>query len=280
MKLAILSDIHANRPALEAVLRDLQHEAPDYVVVAGDLVNRCPHNADVVDMVRHQTDWHVIQGNHDELVADWALGRAGEDLYQDPAYAQLNWVCEQLGEARVAYLDQLPFAHTVELPNTSPVLVVHGSPRHNREGLRPSLDDTALADILKGVEAPVVVGAHTHIPMERRIGRWLVLNSGAVGTPFNADPRAQYLILEWRNGAWSPRFRHVEYDRQPVLEDFERTGYLDRGLIVHIFRYEFLTARSHLYYYDFWCRDHGVSMSVETWQHYVAEWETHQMAAS
>lgn len=280
MKLALIADIHANRPALEAVLEDLRHEAPDHVVVAGDLVNRGPHNADVVDIIRDHPEWQVIQGNHDELVADWALGRAREALYQDPSYTPLNWVSDQLGTERVAFLDQLPFDAMVELPGTAPVLVVHGSPRHNREGLRPSLDDSALAEILDGVEAPVVVGAHTHIPMERRIGRWLVLNTGAVGTPFNADPRAQYLILEWRNNAWHPRFRQVAYDRQPVIEDFARTGYLDRGLIVHIFRYEFITARSHLYYYDFWCRDHGVSMSLDTWQQYVAEWEARQRAVS
>ncbi|RME09370.1 MAG: metallophosphoesterase [Ardenticatenia bacterium] len=280
MKLAILSDIHGNQPALEAVLEDLQREAPDYVVVAGDLVNRGPHNAEVVDMVRAHPEWRVIQGNHDELVADWVLGRASENLYNDPAYTPLNWVAEQLGDERVAYLDQLPFEHVVELPNTAPVLVVHGSPRHNREGLRPSLDDETLATILEGVEAPVVVGAHTHVPMARRVGRWLVLNSGAVGTPFNADPRAQYLLLEWRNETWEPRFRQIEYDRQPVLEAFERTGYLDKGFIVHIFRYEFLTARSHLYYYDFWCRERGLPMNMESWQQYVAEWEARQIAAS
>lgn len=269
MKLAVIADIHGNLPALEAVVGDLAREKPDRVVVAGDLVNRGPMNEEVVSFVVDR-GWHVIEGNHDTLIADWMQGEVPEHWLSDPWYAPLEWVSDQL-DGWFQYLRSLPFEARLQLDRAPAIRVVHASPRSTREGIHRHIADSDLELILGEAPETLVVCAHTHKPLDRRVGNRRVVNVGSVGVPFNGDPRAQYGIFTWSGrGSWNVELRRVEYDRAPVVHAFAASGYLSAGTAARIFLHEYRSARSHLYRFERWAESSGLPKDDDSWETFRA----------
>ncbi len=268
VKLAIVADIHANVRALDAVRADLDGEAPDRVVVNGDMVNRGPNNLAVLERLE-QSGWERTLGNHDDLMRKWV--DKDPDLptawFDDPFWDGTAWSAERLDAAgRIDPLRELPMEIRVDVDGAPSVLVTHGSPRHYREGYGRYLSDHEFSEIAQMHPADVYVGSHTHQPMRRSWGRYRIYNTGAVGTPFNGDPRAQYLILELRDGAWVARFRRVPYDREAALDDFESSDYLDEGgLSARIFYEETRFARSFYTPFVMWTEREELPQDASTW---------------
>lgn len=269
MKLAILADVHGNLPALEATLADLRRVAPDRVVVNGDMVNRGPSGVAVLERLRGE-GFVWLQGNHDDLMRKWI--ERDEDLpeawFDDPFWLGTGWCAERLAEAGwIGTLAGLPLTHRLERSGAPTVLISHGSPRDYREGYGRHLSDAAIEDIVQGHDADVLVGSHTHRPLHRAWRSVAIYNTGAVGTPFNGDPRAQYLILHLDGGTWRPEFRAVAYDRDAALEAFRASGYLDAGgLSARIFYEELRHARPFLMPFLLWTEDLGRARDARAWQ--------------
>ena len=247
MRLAVIADIHGNLPALEAVMADLAGQGADELIINGDMVNRGPRNVEVLERLA-ATGAPLLLGNHDDLLRMWIdrdTSLPGE-WFDDPFWEGTAWCARQLERAGwIEPLRDLPLTHRIDLPGAPPLLIAHGSPRHYREGYGNRLTDEDIESIAEEYEAEVLVGSHTHIPLMRRHGRRTVMNSGAVGVPFNGDPRAQYLLLTLADGAWEPEFRQVPYERERALRDFEESGYLEEGgLLARIFFEEVRLARS------------------------------------
>jgi predicted phosphodiesterase len=266
--LAVLADVHGNLPALEAVLADVADVAPDRVVVNGDLVNRGPEGVSVLERVA-ATGWPVTLGNHDDLVRMWIErdGALPASWFDDPFWCSTAWCAERLAEAGwLSWLAARPMTVAVEPSDAPRVLVSHGSPRHYREGYGRHLTDAAISEIVEMHPYDVLVGSHTHQPMERRWGRHLVLNTGAVGTPFNRDARAQYLLLRRHGASWRPEFRRVPYDREAALAAFDVSGFLvGGGLSARIYWLEAATARSFLVPFLMWAEERGVARDEDGW---------------
>lgn len=271
MKLAVLSDIHGNRAALEAVLADLEVVAPDSVVVNGDLVNRGPENAAVMELVAAGA-YPLTLGNHDDLVLMWHERdpRLPDSVWDDPLWADTAWCSRQLaGGGWLELFRDLPLARRLAADGAPSVLVSHGSPRNYREGYGRFTSDDALAEIAADYPAGVLVGSHTHRPFERELGGTTFLNTGAVGAPFNGDPRAQYLVLHLEDGAWRPEFRRVPYDRAAALAAFSELGYLQEGGLSALIYYEELrTARSHKIPFLRWAREAGLEPDADAWERF------------
>jgi len=253
--IAVLADIHANVPALEAVLADIAAVGADEVIVNGDLVNRGPSNVEVVERVMNLPNLSAVTlGNHDDLMRKWV--ERAPDIpalwFEDAFWDGMAWPARQLLEAgQIDPLRRLPMTHALERPGLPTLLFSHGSPRHYREGYAPYLDDRTFGEIAGQYPADVFVGSHTHRPYSRRVGRFEILNTGAVGAPFNGDPRAQYLLLHPRDGSWRPEFRAVPYDQGAALRAFETSGYLEAGgLSARIFYDELRLSRP--LYMGFW----------------------------
>lgn len=269
MKLAVIADIHGNIQAIEAVLADLERQSVDSVIVNGDLVNRCPDSVAVLTRLAPLgLPWTI--GNHDDLLCKWA-DRSSElpnDWFDDPFWLGTAWSSARLVDAdQLAMLRHLPMTHCVATPNAPTLLISHGSPRHYREGYDKYLPDDAIAEIVQHHPADIFIGSHTHRPYERRWGRYLVLNSGAVGTPFNRDRRAQYLLLTLRGRVWQPEFRAVPYDVDTALERFETSGYLaEGGLSALIFYHELRLARPLYAPFWMWSEQEGLARTHETWR--------------
>jgi predicted phosphodiesterase len=219
MRIAILADIHGNLPALEVVVKDLQRRQPDQVLVAGDLINRCPWSNEVLDLVA-AAGWPALAGNHELVVQMLGAADCPAPLQDRERFADLWWTHGQLTPEHRTGLKRLPQQFDVACDGLPPIQVVHGVPGDPYVGFTPDMTDAQLAHHLVCSSAPIVVGAHTHRPLDRRVDRRRVLNPGSVGMPYNGDPRAQYLLLDDDGGAWRPTFCQVAYEREAVRQAF------------------------------------------------------------
>lgn len=271
MRLAIISDIHGNAQALEAVLDDIKQFSVDRVIVNGDLVNRGPDNLTVMERLT-DSNYTLILGNHDDLMRKWIDHDPDlpEDWFSDPFWLGADWCARQLNEA--GWLDtlrKLPMTERIRVSDRPDLLISHGSPRHYREGYSQYLADEVLSEILQMHPADILIGSHTHQPLERSWGNHLILNTGAVGAPFNGDPRAQYLLAALEGNSWKMTFRQVSYDRTQALKVYETSGYLEEaGLSAHIFYEELKRARSYLTPYWMWTEEQDLPRNWETWERY------------
>lgn len=251
-RLAILADIHGNLPALRAVIADLDHSRPDNVVVAGDLVGRGPEGKAVIAEVVDR-GWATLRGNHEDYLMAFRNRAVPDEWWHDEEWAASRWMAAELGAEEERFIESLP--EEIRPPAPEGLLVVHGSPRSNREGLGPWTSDAKLVRHLEEVEERLLVCAHTHRPMLREVANGTVLNPGAVGLPFNGDRRAQYAILEHSGAGWSFDLRQVDYDRQELLNVYETSGFAAQGgVTVDLLRFEVQHALPFLVPFQKWAR--------------------------
>lgn len=212
MRLAILSDIHANLPALEAVWADAQQQHPDFTYCLGDLVGYGAQPNEVVEFIRRQ-QVPTILGNYDEGVG-FNLADCG-CVYRDPVedalgQQSLRWTQQYTTEANKEFLRGLPLQ--LRLDNQRPsLLLVHGSPRKINEYLYEDRPAASFERIAKLTGAEILLFGHTHLPYVKRAGGTWFANAGSVGKPKDGDWRAGYLLVDL---GLRPRFsyRRVEYD--------------------------------------------------------------------
>ncbi len=251
-KLAILADIHGNLPALEAVLDSLANEAIDRIVVAGDLINWGPFSAQVVERATRER-WAVIRGNNEYYLLDHGTPRAPATWSDRGQYPLLPWLQRQLVGQWQTAIAVWPDTLSLRFADAPPIRVVHGTPNSPWEPIYPDLADDALCALLAGVDEPTVIAGHTHLPLDRTVDRWRLLNPGSVGLPLDGIPEAQFLILESREQTWHPTFRRVSYDRAPLFEEFERQRFRDEcGVVGELAIEEFRTARLQLHPFVVW----------------------------
>ena len=197
MRVAIVSDIHGNLTAFDAVLADLQRQAPDLVLHGGDLALMGAQPAEVIDRVR-ELGWPGVVGNTDEVL--WRpqeqarqeelapkLGPLLSLIFQEYAPATLAL----LGEERVAWLRGLPAKQRLD-----DLVLVHAAPGDLWRAPMPDAKDDELSAVYGPLDAATAVYGHIHRPYTRTLARLTVANSGSVGMPWDGDPRASYLLIE------------------------------------------------------------------------------------
>ena len=230
LRLAFLADIHGNLPALEAVLADVRAQSPDAVYLVGDQINRCPWHNEVLDLL-DTYDWPAIAGNHELVIGIIGTPHNYPPFTDRNRFAVLWWTWETLAPRHLRAIRTLPEQLHIHIDGAPSILMTHGTPGDAEVGFYPGFDDDTMRRFLVNVDEPVIVAAHTHRPLDRDLGRWRVFNGGAVGLPYNGDPRAQYLLLDLvatpDGPTWTPRFRQVDYDRLRVADAFVSSGLLD-----------------------------------------------------
>jgi putative phosphoesterase len=222
VRVAVISDIHGNFWALEAVLEALKRDAPDLVVQGGDLALNGPRPAEVVDLIREQGLPGVV-GNTDELL--WKPGMRAEQEIRMPKLRRLLYVLfektavatrELLGAERLEWMRTLPTKWGLEN-----LAVVHASPGDLWNAPMPDADNQTLAELYGPLGVRLVVYGHIHRPFVRQVNGLTVANSGSVGMPYDGDPRASYLLVE--DGRIL--VRRVEYDVDREVADLVAIGY-------------------------------------------------------
>jgi predicted phosphodiesterase len=208
MRIAVVSDIHDNLTALEAVLADLRDASPDLVLHGGDLVSGGSSPAEVVDRIR-DLRWPGVFGNTDEAVVrpetleQFAKQSSAPPSLWDAVREMSAFTREALSKDRIAWLAALP--RVVIHPS---VALVHASPATAWRSPLPEATDAELESTYLPLGQPLVVYGHIHQPFVRSLAALTVINTGSVSQSFDGDPRASYLLID--NGA--PEIRRVEYD--------------------------------------------------------------------
>jgi predicted phosphodiesterase len=270
---AVIADMHGNLAATEAVLADLARVQPDRIVIAGDFVNRGPQSRAVLERMA-PLGLSAIAGNHDVWLALLARGERLPDDWETSWWTPVRRAVTELTPEWVDWLARLPFSLRLDVPGTTPVRIVHGSPRHSREGMGRMRSDKQVAEALDGVEEPTVIGAHIHYPYERVVDGTHVVVVGAVGCPFNGDINAQYGLFTWDEDGRRWRFEHrsVPYDHATVYAAWRENGYLDDdNLAGALMLLESQTARPRYVPYWEWALQRGQPLTREGYAVYQEE---------
>jgi predicted phosphodiesterase len=236
MRIAVLADIHANFAALDAVVESVQKRRPDRVIVAGDFQNRGPDPAPVQSYLE-ATGWDLLRGNHE----DYVLSGQQRGLVNE--LAGLRWTASHLQDA----CPGPPVTSDCFITRLRYSGLHHARVRDRTQGIFPSTSDSRLADMFSGARPTLLCCGHTHIPLLRQFETTLIFNVGAVGFPFDGDPRASYGIIERRNSAWSTELVRVNYALETTVERLEDPAVADgMGPLVGVIRRELVSARPHL----------------------------------
>ena len=219
MKIAVLSDIHGNMQALEAVLVDIRANNCDKVFCLGDLAMAGPEPQKVIDFVKKQTDWTVIQGNTDKMIADFTqeILKNTEKAFPVMGHALADDVLFLSDDAK-NFLKNLPPQKELNIDGVK-VLFVHGSPRRNNEDILPDMSLEKVEEIIESTDADLIFCGHTHIPAGYQTSKkQTVVNVGSIGRPMTFDAKSCYCIAEFNKGEFSIEHRLLDYDREKAAE--------------------------------------------------------------
>ena len=234
MRLALLSDIHGNSAALDAVLADIAAcGGVDGYRVLGDLVAIGPDPVGVLERLDRLSNVEYLRGNTDRYV--FAGDRPGPLLSNtvgDPAAiatlvevaSTFAWTqgCLQVA-GKLPWLESLPLELRATLPDGTRWLGVHASPgRDDGPGFAPAMSDDEIVGRLADCDADLVCAGHTHQPFERRVERWNVVNLGCISDPPGEERRASYVLLHADAAGYRIEHRLVDYDRRAVVEELRR----------------------------------------------------------
>ena len=244
--LAVLSDIHGVWPALKAVLEDLAQFPVDRVLVSGDLISLGPFSRQVVACAV-ESGWVVIRGNNEHYLLDYGTPRAPKHWQDSTQFAMLAWLERQFDDELKRTIATWPDTLQLRFHDAPSVRLVHGSVHSAHESMYPCTPDGEIEKALAGTREHVVVAGHTHLPMQRTVGQWQILNPGSVGVPLDGRFSASYMLLEGTGTGWRSTFRRVPFDVRPVLREFERQGFVEEcGVIGYLVAETFRAARPHV----------------------------------
>lgn len=229
MRVAALYDIHANLPALEAVLRDVRAAGVDQVIVGGDVVPG-PMPCEALDCLLHlDLPVQFLQGNGElavlaqiaaptpDAVTYWGTGLP--EPPPEPIRQVLRWTAQRLLPDFPPRIARWPKAIRQAIDGLGEVLFCHATPRSETEVFTRRTPEAVLLPLFEGLEASVVVCGHTHMPFDRRVGKTRVVNAGSVGMPFG-EPGACWALL-----GPGIELRRTPYDLARAAERIQATPY-------------------------------------------------------
>lgn len=250
MKIAVLSDIHGNIPALEEAAAHIEQWRPDQVIVNGDVINRGPcSRASLRFVLKQQKEagWRPLRGNHEEyvLACDVENSAARGPAFELVRFA--HWTCNQLNGELTA-VRQWPAIFQWRAPDNSEFCVTHASTVNNRDGIYPRTTDEELRRKI-APQSAVFVTSHTHVPLIRTIDGTTVVNIGSVGAPFDQDRRLSYGQFTWtRRRGWQAEIVRLPYDYAQIERDYVRSGFLqEAGPLAQLMLVELRKARGLVY---------------------------------
>ncbi|MCX6048243.1 MAG: metallophosphoesterase family protein [Chloroflexi bacterium] len=221
MRIALISDIHGNLTAFQAVLADIARSYVDQIVFLGDASALGPQPKAVVDLLQ-ALGCACIKGNHEDYELNWAqfLPNTPEGWIK----ATMAWGVAQLSQANLDFLRTFQPTLTIPLDQNNPqfaLLCCHGSPQSYDDMMLATTPAVELDHWLIGQPMPVIASGHTHIQMLRRHRAQLLINPGSVGSPMQEMPFigaptllpwAEYAIVDYTQQRLSVELRQVRYD--------------------------------------------------------------------
>jgi predicted phosphodiesterase len=229
MRVAALYDIHANLPALEAVLAEVRQAHVDEIVVGGDVLPGPMPRETLKRLLELDGPVHFIHGNGElAVLAQMAAMRTGEVTYWGTTSGRplpedlrlgYRWTAEQLQADYESVLAKWPKTVQLRIDGLGEVLFCHGTPRSETEIFTRLTSEERLLPVFGEVEASVVVCGHTHMQFDRMVGRTRLVNAGSIGEPFG-NRGAFWLLL---GPDVAPR--HTMYDLVQTAQQMRSTAY-------------------------------------------------------
>jgi putative phosphoesterase len=225
MTIAVLNDIHGNRPALEVVLAEVDRAGCDRIVVGGDSA--------LGPMPREVLELLMSRGERVKFVR----GNCDRDMVTSPRYkialgervaARVRWAAEHITPAQRELLAALPLTFEADVEGLGRVLFCHGTPRSEDEIITSITPESRLQPIFAGVAPRIVVGGHTHIQYDREVFGKRLINAGSVGMPFEGRPGAYWALL-----GPDVRLMRTEYDYERAAREIIATGFPEAELFAH-----------------------------------------------
>jgi predicted phosphodiesterase len=218
MRIAVISDIHANHVALQAALEDLARQDVDRTVCLGDAVQGGCEPRQVADRLR-EIGCPVILGNADAFVLSGVMSE-GFTVSEEHRRVR-DWTVEQLGPRGLDLLRTFVPTYEIELDASGTLLCFHGSPRSYDDVLLPDTPEDDLRATFDGIDANVLCGGHTHLQWTLQLGAKTFFNPGSIGLAYNRHsprdgfrffPLAEYAVLSVTPTAISVEHKHVLFD--------------------------------------------------------------------
>ena len=224
MRIAIVSDIHGNLTAFDAVMADLRETSPDVVFHGGDLAASGSSPCEIVDRVR-ELGWQGVVGNADEMLFN--AGKLKEFAQKSPGFRPFLPIVEEmaeatrtaLGEERIAWLRGLAAAQTVE-----GIALVHATPGDPWRAPQLEAGDEELTSAFERLGQPIAIYAHIHRSFIRKIRRMTIANTGSVSLSYDGDRRAAYLLIDRAAENPAISIRRVEYDVEREIKLLGQCG--------------------------------------------------------
>ncbi len=233
MRIALFADVHANLPALTAVLDHARSQHVDECWNLGDMVGYGPFPNETIELLRENCSLHIF-GNHDVKSLD--LERIEKmrvrDKDQDKVFS-FAWTNKALNEKSRRFIEDLTEKVSVSVGQKK-VLVTHGSPEGLEDGLTPITPPGRFRELAKAVSENVVLCGHTHQYFSREVDGVLFLNPGGVGRSFDGDPRAAYVVLEIVGTRVKVFPFRLEYDQNSLVQKMKDLGFPSR--LINTFR--------------------------------------------
>ncbi len=213
MKILVISDIHGNKEALDAVMA-VPH---DDAVCLGDLVDYGPSPGECIDLLREQ-DIPTIRGNHDNAVAFGMECGCGYE-YKHLSIATREYTTAILNDTQMDFLRKLPMNHE-RIESEVRLYFTHGSPLSFYDYIKPDTPEEIVKDYIEEVDADFIFIGHSHIPFTRKVGDVTLINPGSVGQPRDGDIRASCAVFD--TDTLQTELIRVEYDMEAVFEKIRK----------------------------------------------------------
>jgi putative phosphoesterase len=211
MKVALISDVHANLPALEAVLAHARQQGAESIWNAGDLVAYGPFPDEVVKQIR-QEGAHSTLGRYDQRVLRYKKKRAGwRKSKRLEEYLAIKWAYGQLSKKSRKYLRFLSRELRIKARGKR-FLLTHANPGSGKRSLTVATPEKRLRQIAREAKADVIVCGHSHQPFVKQVDSVWFINPGSVGLPRDGDPRASYTLLQLLQDEIAVQHFRIEYD--------------------------------------------------------------------
>lgn len=229
MKIAVMSDIHGNTLALDAVFEDIKEENCDKVFCLGDIAMAGAEPDKTIEKIKSLVgeNFVVIQGNTDEMIAHFteipAITLSDDSM---PMINALKSDMELLSDEQILFLKGLDKQREIEIFGKK-ILLVHGSPRKNNEDISANLPLEKVEEIIKNTDSDIIFCGHTHIPCGYQTNtRQTVVNVGSVGRPLTQNTQSCYAILTiFEDGAFEVEHKFVQYDNLQAAELLRKRAY-------------------------------------------------------
>ena len=227
-RLALVSDIHGNAVALDALIDDLNRDGIESVVCLGDVLQGGAQPSEVAERI-NATGWPVVLGNADAFLLD---EHASSEVPTQSQLATREWSRARLGDVGLGLIET--FRPTIETEvGAAPVLAFHGSPTSYDDILLPTDDEASYRAKLGEVTASIACGGHVHLQYVRRIGATRFVNPGSVGLGYDHeqdpddlhfDAYASYAVVTSEDGRLDISFRRVPFERDDVIGAISESG--------------------------------------------------------